>query len=68
VAISLYPADWLFAIFKVLTGEHPTLEKQQISVAKTAGLVGVLSAVAAMGIIAILAAQSTKGPAINLGK
>jgi hypothetical protein len=22
-AISLYPADWPFAIFKVLTGEHP---------------------------------------------
>jgi hypothetical protein len=22
VAISLYPADWPFAIFKVLTGEH----------------------------------------------
>ena len=23
MAISLYPADWPFAIFKVLTGEHP---------------------------------------------
>jgi hypothetical protein len=22
MAISLYPADWPFAIFKVLTGEH----------------------------------------------
>jgi hypothetical protein len=22
VAISLYPVDWPFAIFKVLTGEH----------------------------------------------
>ena len=23
MAISLYPGDWPFAIFKVLTGEHP---------------------------------------------
>jgi hypothetical protein len=25
VAISLYPADWPLAIFKVLTGEHPSM-------------------------------------------
>jgi hypothetical protein len=25
VAISLYPADWPFAIFKVLTGEYPVV-------------------------------------------
>jgi hypothetical protein len=30
VAISLYPADWPFAIFKVLMGEHPKYGKQGV--------------------------------------
>jgi hypothetical protein len=29
VAISLYPVDWPFAIFKVLTGEHLEVQKRE---------------------------------------
>jgi len=41
VAISLYPADWPFAIFKVLTDEHPPIPQYNKKTPATDGQIPV---------------------------